>query len=62
MTDEKYLDFILNSKSNYSKLYLMHCLSSYPVNIFNLNLAVIKRYSNLSKKIIPGYSSHDIEI
>ena len=38
----------------------MHCLSSYPVNIFNLNLAVIKRYSNLSKKIIPGYSSHDI--
>ena len=60
MTDEKYLDFILNSKSNYSKLYLMHCLSSYPVNIFNLNLAVIKRYSNLSKKIIPGYSSHDI--
>jgi sialic acid synthase SpsE len=60
MTDEKYLDFILTSKSNYSKLYLLHCLSSYPVNIFNLNLAVIERYSNLSKKIIPGYSSHDI--
>ncbi len=60
MTNEKYLDFILTSKSNYSKLYLLHCLSSYPVNIFNLNLAVIERYSNLSKKIIPGYSSHDI--
>lgn len=51
MTDEKYLDFILTSKSNYSKLYLLHCLSSYPVNIFNLNLAVIERYSNLSKKL-----------
>ena len=60
MTDEKYLDFILNAKSSYSKLYLLHCLSSYPVNIFNLNLSVIKRYANLSNKIIPGYSSHDI--
>jgi N-acetylneuraminate synthase len=60
MTDEKYFDFIINSNSKYSMLYLLHCISSYPVNIFNLNLEIIKRYSRLSKKIIPGYSSHDI--
>ncbi|MBT7623926.1 MAG: hypothetical protein HN595_05300 [Flavobacteriaceae bacterium] len=60
MTNEKYLDFIINSNSSYSKLFLLHCISSYPVNIFNLNLEVIRRYSNLSHKIIPGYSSHDI--
>ena len=60
MTDEKYLDFITNHKANYEKLYLLHCISSYPTNIFNLNLETIKRYSEISKKIIPGYSSHDI--
>jgi len=60
MTEEKYLDFILNSNSNYTKLYLLHCVSSYPVNIFNINLEIIRRYSNLTKKILPGYSSHDI--
>ena len=60
MTDEKYLDFIINSKANYERLYLLHCISSYPTNIFNLNLDTIKRYSKISKKIVPGYSSHDI--
>ena len=60
MTDEKYLDLIINSKANYERLYLLHCISSYPANIFNLNLDTIKRYSKISKKIVPGYSSHDI--
>ena len=60
MTDEKYLDLITQNKSKYKKLYLLHCISSYPTNIFNLNLEIIRRYSKISNKIIPGYSSHDI--
>ena len=60
MTDEKYLDLVTQNKSKYKKLYLLHCISSYPTNIFNLNLEVLRRYSKISKNIIPGYSSHDI--
>ncbi len=60
MTNQSYVDYILDQKKNYKKLYLLHCISSYPVNILNSNLKVISKYSNLGKNIIPGYSSHDI--
>ena len=60
MTNQEFIDYLLNLPSNYSKLYLLHCISSYPVNILNSNLKMINKYANFSKKIIAGYSSHDI--
>ena len=60
MTNEEYLDFLMSTKSSYEKLYLLHCISSYPTNIYNLILKTIQRYSQYSNKVIPGYSSHDI--
>tara|TARA_X000000368_G_scaffold418149_1_gene416786 strand:- start:10189 stop:11514 length:1326 start_codon:yes stop_codon:yes gene_type:complete len=60
MTNQEFLDYLLNLTPNYSKMYLLHCISSYPVNILNTNLKIINKYANLSNKIIAGYSSHDI--
>lgn len=62
MTNQKYLNFILNLFKK-KKIVLMHAVSSYPTKFENINLNVLKSYSELSKKnknIIPGYSSHDI--
>ena len=62
MTNQKYLDYILNLFKK-KKIVLMHAVSSYPTKFENMNLNIIKLYSELSKNnknIIPGYSSHDI--
>jgi len=48
---------------NNKKLYLMHCVSSYPTMPLDINLSVISIIKNLSlkyKNIVPGYSSHDL--
>ena len=53
----------MNKFSKNKKIYLLQCTSSYPCKFEDCNLAVISHYRNLSnknKKIIPGYSSHDI--
>ena len=60
MTDSSYIKFIQENLLSTQKLYLLHCISSYPVNILNTNLQIIKDYSSLGGNIIPGYSSHDI--
>lgn len=60
MTDNEYIDFILKKRNLDTKIFMLHCISSYPVNIFNSNLNIIKKFSNLGPNIIPGYSSHDI--
>ena len=60
MTNQDFIDYLLNLNQNYSKMFLLHCISSYPVNILNTNLKIINKYSNLGSKIVPGYSSHDI--
>ena len=62
MTSEKYLQFILNLFKK-KKIVLMHAISSYPASFQDLNLDVLRKYVDVSKKnknIIPGYSSHDI--
>lgn len=63
MTDEKYLKLIISKFKKFKKIYLLHAISSYPAHYDILNLNIIKRYENLSRKyknIVPGYSSHDI--
>jgi sialic acid synthase SpsE len=60
MTDSSFIDFLLKNFNNQSKIYLLHCISSYPVNLLKINLNVLKTYSSLGMNIIPGYSSHDI--
>ena len=47
MTNQKYLDYILNL---FKKIVLMHAVSSYPTKFENMNLNIIKLYSELSKK------------
>lgn len=62
MTDQAYEHWILNTFENNSSIYMLQCNSAYPTPRNHCNLAVIKRYAELSKlndKIIPGYSSHD---
>ena len=61
MTDQKYIDYILSKKNKKQKLYLLHCISSYPTYYKDSNLNIIKYYCSLRKyNIVAGYSSHDI--
>ena len=63
MTDQKYLLKCAKLFKNNKKLYLMHCVSSYPTIPLDANLGVISTIKSLSlkyKNIVPGYSSHDL--
>ena len=63
MTNEDYLLECAKLFKNNKKLYLLHCVSSYPTSPLDGNLGIISIIKNLSlryKNIIPGYSSHDL--
>ena len=63
MTKHNYLLKCAKLFKNNKKLYLMHCVSSYPTSASDVNISVINSIRELSKKyknIIPGYSSHDL--
>ena len=60
MTDQNFVNHIKLISKNTKKLFLLHCISSYPVNIFSSNLKIIHNYAKISSNIIPGYSSHDV--
>lgn len=60
MTDQNFVNHIKLISKNTKKLFLLHCISSYPVNIFSSNLKIINNYAKISSNIIAGYSSHDI--
>lgn len=63
MTNQDYLEKCAKLFKNNKKLYLMHCVSSYPTMPLDANLSVISAIKNLSlkyKNIVPGYSSHDL--
>ena len=63
MTNQSYLLNCAKLFKNNKKLYLMHCISSYPTVPSDANLSVISNIKNLSlkyKNIVPGYSSHDL--
>lgn len=60
MTGEEYIEFIMKYHNKKSKIYLLHCISSYPVGILDTNLKMISRFNQLGNNIVAGYSSHDI--
>lgn len=63
MTDEAYERFILETFTRQERLYLLHCVSSYPTSPSFTNIAVVRHYWRLAQQhphIVPGYSSHDI--
>ena len=60
MTDQNFVNHIKLISKNTKKLFLLHCISSYPVNIFSSNLKIINNYTKISSNIVAGYSSHDI--
>jgi sialic acid synthase SpsE len=63
MTNESYLLNCAKLFKNNKKLYLLHCVSSYPTSPLDGNLAIISIIKNLSlryRNIVPGYSSHDL--
>lgn len=63
MTNEDYLLECAKLFKNNTKLYLLHCVSSYPTSPSDGNLAIINTIKSLSKRyknIVPGYSSHDL--
>lgn len=63
MTKKSYLLKCAKLFKNNKKLYLMHCVSSYPTMPSDANISIIDVIRNLTlkyKNIIPGYSSHDL--
>lgn len=65
MTDAKYLKKILNMFRANKKLFLLHCISSYPPKYSDLNLQNITYYASLKSKyqnLVPGYSSHETDL
>ncbi|MCB9902766.1 MAG: N-acetylneuraminate synthase family protein, partial [Planctomycetes bacterium] len=63
MTDEAYERFVLSTFTRQERLYLLHCVSSYPTSPSFTNIAVVRRYSELARRmphLVPGYSSHDV--
>jgi len=63
MTNNSYLTKCAKLFKKNKKLYILHCISSYPTSSINVNINNINTIKELSKKyknIIPGYSSHDL--
>ncbi len=64
LTESEYIDYVLKTYSDNENLYLLHCISAYPTKQKDCNIAVVREYDRLrlkkDKRIIPGYSSHDI--
>ncbi len=62
-TDQSYEKYILETFKNNYKIYLLHCISSYPTAMQDCNIAVVKHYADLAQQhthLVPGYSSHDL--
>jgi N-acetylneuraminate synthase len=63
MTNKNYLYKCAKLFKENKKLYLLHCVSSYPTTASDANISTISFIKELSikyKNIIPGYSSHDL--
>jgi N-acetylneuraminate synthase len=63
MTNKSYINEIIKRFSKCKKVYILHCISSYPAFVGDLNIAVISYIKKLSDKykfLVPGYSSHDL--
>jgi sialic acid synthase SpsE len=63
MTNDNFLSYCANLFKKNKKLYMLHCISSYPTSTAFTNIKNIQLIKNLKKKyknIIPGYSSHDL--
>lgn len=60
-TNQSFLDWVAENFSQ-KKIVLMQCTSSYPTAPEDCNIAVVRTIEEMSenKRIIPGYSSHDI--
>ena len=49
---------IINKIKSYQNWIMLHCVSNYPVSVFNAKLGYIERLKKLTKRDV-GYSSHD---
>ena len=59
MTNDSYFKYILNKFKKFKKLYLLHAISTYPCSFADININIVRKFSELRKNVIPGYSSHD---
>ncbi|MFC5050676.1 N-acetylneuraminate synthase family protein [Rubritalea spongiae] len=62
-TEQEYVDHVMDTYKHNEAVYLLHCISAYPTPREACNIAVVGEYNALAredKRIIPGYSSHDI--
>lgn len=63
MTNKNYLQKTAHLFKENKKIYMLHCVSSYPTSAINTNINNINYIKKLSlkyKNIVPGYSSHDL--
>lgn len=60
-TEWEFVDYVLDTFRNNSRIYLLHCVSAYPTPENEANIRVVAEYAGLQNlKVIPGYSSHDL--
>jgi N-acetylneuraminate synthase len=62
MTSLEYEEFIISQFKESNLIYLMHTNSGYPTPLNDLNINVLKHYSNLNNQhsnVVPAFSSHD---
>jgi sialic acid synthase SpsE len=62
MTDTAYEGFVLSTFARAERIYLLQCTSAYPTPPADCNVAVVRRYHEISARdgrVVPGYSSHD---
>ena len=56
---KKFIKFIKNESKNFNDNYFLHCVSSYPVNISNINLERINYIRKLNISNV-GFSDHTV--
>ncbi len=63
MTDAAYEQWVLETFTNCTQLYLMQCNSAYPTPQHDCDIGVIRHYRDLARAhphVVPAYSSHDL--
>jgi len=61
-TDQTYEEYVLDTFKRNREIYMLQCTSAYPTPPDDCNVAVVRHYHELSRKVKnlrPGYSSHD---
>lgn len=63
MTDQSFVNWVVETFANAKRLYLLQCTSAYPTPPEDADIAVVASYAALAERypfVVAGYSSHDV--